>query len=379
MTLVLESRLGEGGLLRRVEAACRLTRPRLQIVWAILLTWVPISVLSLTAQLRSGAREPLFYQAAMHVRLLVAIPMLLVLDHVFPEVCRHVLELLTGQDFIPQDDQFRFDRALRKAVRSTDSMLPELVLAALGGIVGVLTLQGRLPVSGFALRAPVSPAQTWYALVDVPLFKFLLWRSLWRWFIWMSVLFRLSRLKLSLVPTHPDRCGGIAFIRLPSVDYCAMLLFAMTAVLCTEWGAHFEIGTSLAGFKPILIVYGALATLVAFGPLLFFCPMLYKARRDGLIEVARMATQAGRRFHQRWIEGRDRSGRSYGFEVQGLAATVHSYRETVEKMRVVMFDRNDMIKLLVATLVPTLPMLVTRVPREDWMQLLSLFTGGWFG
>ncbi|MFT3922917.1 MAG: hypothetical protein QM778_10315 [Myxococcales bacterium] len=377
--LVLEYRLGEGGLLRRVEAVCRLTQTRSQLVWAFMLTWVPISLLSVAREFATGQREPLFYHAAMHVRLLVAVPMLLVLDHVFPKVCRHVLELLMQHGFVPPESQPRFECALRAAVRLTDSMLPEVLLALLGATVGVFSLLGHIPVNGFVLHAPLTPAQTWYALVDVPLFQFLLWRSLWRWLVWMRVLVSLSRLKLALVPTHPDRCGGIAFLRLPSVDYCAMLLFAATSVLCTEWGSRIDLGGSLSSFKPLLALFGTLATLVAFGPLLLFSPLLYKARREGLIEVSGMAAEAGRRFHRRWIEGRGCGSRAFGLEVQGLAATVSSYRETVEKMRVVMFDKRDMIKLLVATLLPLVPVMVTRVPKEDWLQLLSLFTGGWVG
>lgn len=375
----LEYRLGEGGLLRRMEGVCRLTHVRAQIAAAVLVTWLPIVSLSLLVEARSGAREPLFYQPAMHVRLLVALPILLILDHVFPKVCRHALELLTGQSFVPPQTLPRLENALRRAVRATDSPMPEAFLALVSVGVGIATFLGHLPLIGFTHPQPLSPAQVWYALVDLPLFQFLLWRSLWRWMIWIRVLYHLSRLDLRLVPTHPDRCGGIAFLRLPSMDYCALLLFAVASVLCAEWGAYFRVDDSLASFKPLILAFGTLATLIAFGPLLSFGPLLYRARRAGLLEVSTMATAASRRFHQRWIEGGDRSGRSFGFDVQSLAATVQTYRETVEQMRVVMFDKKDLIKLLTATLLPAVPIIVLRVPRENWLQLLSLFTGGFVG
>jgi hypothetical protein len=376
---LLEYRLGEGGLLRRVEAACHLTRVRSQIVWAVLVTYVPIALLSLLVEARTGVREPLFYHAAVHVRLLVAVPILLTLDHVFPKICRKVLELLIEQDFIPLDALPRFERTLRTAVRSTDSALPELILALFAATVGIATVMGHVPVIGFTHRTPLSPAQVWYALLDVPLFQFLLWRSLWRWVVWARVLFNLARIPLQLVCTHPDRCGGIAFLRLPSIDYCAMLLFAASSVVCSEWGSYFEFGSSLATFKPLLIVFGAFATLLAFGPLLLFGPLLAHVRRAGLLEVGGVATDESRRFHRRWIEGKDRGGRNFGVEVQGLAAAAQTYRETVEQMRVVMFGKGDMITLLVATLLPSIPVIVMRVPKEDWLHLLSLLTGGFMG
>jgi hypothetical protein len=379
ITQRLEYRLGEGGLLRRLEGAVRLTHVRAQIAAAVLLTWLPIVSFSLLVEARGGAREPLFYQPAMHVRLLVAMPILLILDHVFPKVCRQVLELLTGQDFVPPQTLTRLEKALRKAGRATDSPVPEALLALLSVGVGVATYLGYLPLIGFTHQKPLSPAQVWYALVDMPLFQFLLWRSLWRWLIWIRVLYHLSRLDLRLVPTHPDRCGGIAFLRLPSIDYCALLLFAAASVLCAEWSVYLQVGDSLSSFKPLILAFGTLATLVAFGPLLSFSPLLYRTRRAGLLEASNMATAASRRFQQRWIHGEDHGGRSFGFDVQSLAATVQAYRETVEQMRVVMFDKKDLLKLLTATLLPSVPILVRRVPTENWLQLLSLFTGGFVG
>jgi hypothetical protein len=121
---LLECRLGEGGLLRRLEAACRLTRLRSQLVFAVLVTWLPMTLLSLLDQASTGVPEPLFYDAAMHVRLLVAVPVLLVLDQLFPKVCRDVMELLTSQGFIAPSQCARFERLLARAVRTTDSMLP---------------------------------------------------------------------------------------------------------------------------------------------------------------------------------------------------------------------------------------------------------------
>src|SRR5690606_4354971 len=108
--------------------------------------------------------------------------------------------------------------------------IPEalLVLFALG--VGVAALGGHLPIRGLSrgelARGDLAPDQIWYALTDLPLFQFLLWRSVWRWAIWVGILVGCSRIELDLVPTHPDRCGGIRVLNLPSIGYCAMLLFA---------------------------------------------------------------------------------------------------------------------------------------------------------
>ncbi|MDQ3363809.1 MAG: hypothetical protein M3680_00050 [Myxococcota bacterium] len=100
------------------------------------------------------------------------------------------------------------------------------------------------------------------------MFEFLLFRSLWRWAIWVRVLGGLARIDLD--PMHPDRRGGIAFLRLPSIGYCAMLLFTVASVLCAEWHDLAFFGVTLVSFAPLLVLFAAVGTLVAFGPLLLF-------------------------------------------------------------------------------------------------------------
>ena len=58
----------------------------------------------------------------------------------------------------------------------------------------------------------LSMAGWWHALVSVPMFQFLLLRWYFRVFIWARFLWRMSRINLKLVPTHPDRVGGLGFL-----------------------------------------------------------------------------------------------------------------------------------------------------------------------
>jgi hypothetical protein len=370
-----EFRIGEGGLLRRFETVLRLTSLRRQIATAVAITWVPLMLLGFVSEWISGHPEPLLRDLSMHVRLLVAAPMFLLLDQQFPLVCRRMLEQVVDQSFVPEDAQPRFDRMLRGVTRLADSSLPELLLAALGVALGLGAFFGFLPVSGITRSTGLTAAQLWYALTDWPFFQFLLWRSLWRWGIWVRILIGLSRIDLNLVPTHPDRRGGISFFRYPSIDYCAILLFAISSVLCAEWRGRYFLGTTLASFKPLLAMFGAVATLIAFGPLLFFSPQLFRARRQGLVECDGFATTHNRRFQREWIDESDSEGR-VSRNTQQLAAAVEIYRETVFQLRLVLFYGRDVVILLVATLLPVFPVMLIRVPPEDWQGLLGLLTGG---
>src|SRR5204863_3174377 len=76
----------------------------------------------------------------------------------------------------------------------------------------------------------LSLAGVWYGFVSMPIFQFLLFRWYFRLLIWMRFLWQISRIELSLVPTHPDRVGGLGF--LSQTVYAFMpVLFAHGALL----------------------------------------------------------------------------------------------------------------------------------------------------
>lgn len=363
--------IGEGGLLRRLEARCHLTKLPRQILWVILATWVPI--VALGAFDRWG--DPVMRDLGVHVRLLVAAPVLLYLDLQFPKVCRRTVLQLVQQEFIPEAEQPKLTRTLRVATRLADSRLPELVLAVVGIGLSVASFLRLVLFSGIARRAVVTPAQLWYAIVALPLFEFLLLRSLWRWAIWVRVLVGLARLDLDLEPTHPDCRGGIAFLRLPAVEYCAMLLFAVSSVVCATWHGRFTFGATVVSFAPLLLLFAIIGTLVAFGPLLLFVPHLGRARRAGLVDIGGLAAKLGRRFRRRWIRGELPTDADASVDAEALAAVGSSYRDSVHQLRTLLFDVRDLVILSVATLIPVVPVMLVRIPREDWVKMAELIGG----
>jgi len=58
----------------------------------------------------------------------------------------------------------------------------------------------------------LSLAGWWYGYVSLPIFQFLLVRWYFRLFIWTRFLWQVSRIDLQLIPTHPDRVGGVGFL-----------------------------------------------------------------------------------------------------------------------------------------------------------------------
>jgi hypothetical protein len=296
----------------------------------------------------------------------------------FPRGCRVILAQLVFKSFIPPDAEPTFQRLMRSASRLANSWVPEALLMTVSVGLGIAALAGLVPASGIPARGERTPAELWYTLTDWPFVQFLLWRSLWRWIIWVRILFGLSRIRLALVPTHPDKRAGISFLRLPSVGYCAFLLFAVASMLCAEWGEKLTLSASLTGFAPLLALFAGVGALLAFGPLLAFAPMLFLARRQGIIDCGGRACDDGRRFQRRVLESREEDAPVAAAEMSALADVGAVYREAVDRLQIVLVDRRDLIGLLIATLLPVVPMMAWRVPLDDWRELASMLTGGRF-
>ncbi len=361
--------IGEGGPLRRFEARIHLTRPLAQIVTVLTVTWLPIMLLAAVTRLATGEPVRIVHDSAMHVRLLVATPLLLFLDRVFPSACTYVADRLLRDGYIQPADRPRFDELLARIRRLCEAGLPELSLAVTALVLGAATLFVTTSTYGLVLRAGLTAADWWFALLALPLFEFLIFRSLWRWAIWLRFLAGLSRLKLDLDPMHPDRRAGISFLRKPSLAYCSMVLFAISAVLSAAWVDRFRFET-LSSFLPLLLVLAGGAVIVAFGPLLLFSFQLQRAKTEALDALGGLAVRNGRWFRDRWMDSAGGEAVASN-DVQSLSAIASTYRETVKQIPIVLFEKKDLLLVLLATLLPVVPTMLVRIPHDEWMLMAS--------
>jgi hypothetical protein len=207
--------------------------------------------------------------------------------------------------------------------------------------------------------------------VSLPLFQFLLLRWYFRLAIWARFLWQVARIALRLVPTHPDRVGGLGF--LANTVYAFLPLAVAHGALLAGMIANriFYLGATLPAFKVEIAVLLLFLLGVVLGPLLVFAPQLAEAKRTGTREYGTLAQRYVRAFDAKWLRGGAPAEEPLvgSADIQSLADLANSF-EVVRTMRLAPVTKEAVLQLAAATLLPVLPLALTMMSLEDLLQKL---------
>src|SRR6201987_3577853 len=239
--------------------------------------WLPLLLLSvLSTSDGSVGRLSFFHDVEVHVRFLIALPVLVAAEVIVHARIRPVVRRFIERRIVLPQDLPRFDRAIESAIRLRNSVLTELGLFLIVYTFGLLLWQSRVPIlapTWYALsggRWHLTPAGYWYVFVSIPILQFILLRWYMRFIIWFRFLWQVSRLDLNLVSTHPDRCGGLAFLGKSAYAF-GPILFAQGAMLAgVVAGRVLYRGESLPSFKLQIGGFIAFFVFAILGPLVMF-------------------------------------------------------------------------------------------------------------
>src|SRR5262245_30014790 len=345
-------------------------RVQLGLVLAAI-TWLPLLVLN-TVHGGMDTAVSFTWSLGTHTRFLVAIPLFLAAEATFGGRAREALGQIVDSKLVRPTDARSFAAILADAMRWRDSVLVEVALVAvtIGLILG--GVRGDLPVDVSSWRVTAAgtegrftPAGWWYAVVSLPVFQFLLWRWCWRLLVWWVLLWRVARLDLQLVPTHPDLAGGLGGLGVAHTDL-APLNFGVSAMLVASYAEDLLFG----GVKlqtlvlPLTgIVLGM--TALALTPLVFFAPRLLTVKQRGLLDYGLLAATYTQEFDAKWVRrGVPPEEPLIGTaDLQSLADLGNSF-EVIRSMRLVPFALYQAFLLAGAAAVPMLPLFLTVFPLD---------------
>ena len=219
-----------------------------RVIAFIVVTWLPLLVLTLAGgRALGGATVPFLFDFDVHIRFLLALPLLIGAELIVHRRMRVTVSQFTDRGLVAPEDGPRFFGIIAAAMRLRNSAAIELAL-----IVGAIALYWAWRESmslhvgswyvavGPAGDERLTVAGWWYAFVSLGLFRFVFLRWYFRLIVWYIFLWRVSRLPLRLNPLHPDRAGGLGFIGQSALAFTPVLV-AHTVVLAGVIGGR--IGT----------------------------------------------------------------------------------------------------------------------------------------
>ena len=338
----------------------------------VAVSWLPIMIwAAMTGHLDPSAQDDsLMRHLGVHIRCLIGIPMLILSEPLAERVMRIVVGNFVVSGLIREEDHSAFARMVRSVERLRDSKVAWMLILALTALTTVLSRRAWLTEDADALVWGVSPSVldfggTWALYVVRPLFLFLLLSWLWRLILTWILFRRISRMDLQLVPSHPDKVGGIGFVRLHSIAF-SLVVFAVSAVACASVGHQMLVHQGrLEQFQGLLILLVVLLVGLFMSPLTAFAARLRRTSIRAQFEYGTLAGRHVRALHRRWVDGKVLEDDILSAPEIGPAADVATLYGMGTSMQVMPAGKMQIASILVPALVPVLFVVSLEIPIRD--------------
>jgi len=306
------------------------------------------------------------------------IPLFFLCESWFDPQSKAFVRLLGSSGLVPEGELPGLKSAIARTHRLRDSWLAEAILllvalllpwiaAQWGGVDTVVTRASSLAPSDGALGW----FSWWFLMVCLVLFRFLMFRWLWRLGLWGYFLWRVAKLDLDLVPTHPDGVAGLGYLEIVHAHFTPLIL-ALSVIPSAMVADGIASGAiTIEAMTPSLAWILILDAVLFIGPLFLFTPKLWACRMKGSRDYTELGAHYVRDFDRKWIKQNSPPGEPLlgTPDLQSLADLAGSVA-IVRTMRWAPVSLRLIGTLVGAALLPILPLLLIQYPAGDLVQRL---------
>ena len=347
---------------------------RRAVFWG-LLAWLPIAVwAAATGRAVGEGGESLLAHYGVTLRLLVAIPLMIVAEAMLLGAVRRIAPRFVDSGLCTGDPRTLHETAVSLA-RLRDRVHP-WVLGVGAGAAWIAALRATGADAGLAHDIAWAAegggfGAAWYLWVGRPIFVACACVWLWRAVLLAFALHRLVSLGMTLIPSHPDRLGGMGFLD-GLFGALGLVAFAMSAVIAGGW-AHDVVhhGTDVMSLKVPMIASVVLLTAVFLAPMLVLAGPMGRARKRALLEYGGLLARHGSALHRRWILGQKLEEPSLEAPEIGAAADAAHLYDSVGKMQTVPLRPATVAAVAVPAAMPMLAVLAIQVPIGDLLKAIA--------
>jgi hypothetical protein len=351
----------------------------------VALTWLPLAILCILEGTAWGntVTTPFFRDISVAARFLVALPIFIVATMVVDRRLAWAVNSFVDLGMISSAQRAAFDAPLNQLAKRRNSVLPEVVLivASFGlawGSGHSHTAETTSSWMAVGNTAPLqrTPAGIWLDLVSMPICMLFILTWLWRILLWADFLRQTARLDLRLLPTHPDRAGGLGFLG-EAQQIFGIVLAPVGVMVAARMAVLVQQGAwSLDAAKTPIAAMLVLGLLIAFGPLLAFAPKLARLRREGIEVYGGLAQDYVREFDRKWVrgEGGKKEEMLGTGDIQSLADIGNSF-SVIREMKVLPIEMRHVVAVVALMYLPMIPIIATVVPIQKMVSgLINIVT-----
>lgn len=373
-----------GGPLYQLLMRLHLTTPALdqlkrRIIVITLFAWLPLLLLSIyDHKAWSGTGVPFLYDIATQVRFLIALPLLIASELIVHQQLRGKVAQFLDRGIITGKSVPKFKKIIDSATQLRNSVSMEILLlffVFIGGhfIFDSLSVVEQMEQGAGSWLGLTNNESShlnitgyWYVFVSRPIFQFIVYRWYFRIFIWARFLWQTSRLELNLLATHPDRACGLGFLSMITIPFGPLVIAHGVLLSGTIAAAIFFTHAKLPDYLLLIVSIVVFLAFILLGPMFFFTPKLMQAKRMAQRDYGVLASKYIEQFDQKWLRGGSSSEKSLigSSDIQSLADLFNSF-QVIQETRSVPFDRKTFLQLVLFTLLPVAPLLLTMIPFTE--------------
>jgi hypothetical protein len=189
---------------------------------------------------------------------------------------------------------------------------------------------------------------------------------MWKWMIWIYVLYQISCMNLQLDATNGDLAAGLGFLAAVPRAFVPVVL-SISTVIGSTWRAQVLAGqqtlSSLTGPAGLLVV---IVLMIFCLPLVLYTPRLQREKREASLKYGALQHLLSLQFRAKWAEHRNEHIEELlGTPDVSSLADISSSFKNVEEMKGFPFQKGTAISLLAALALPMIPVVTTQIPFKE--------------
>lgn len=339
-------------------------RPLLKILLFLLCFWLPVLLLAVVDSFFGYGNEwmKLTSDPTFQIRFLWVLP----LFYFFPASTDRIVDTIivhfSEGRLIPEEDKDDYWSIIEETRWLNERSFIKWAILGIAYAIGLYL--------SFAVHEKLSLSEMWLYFISYPFFYFTMFILLFRMLLWWRLLFKVSKLNLSLTPSHGDRAGGLSFLSLSIRAFTLPVLAISSSVVAGAFKEPAEVIT-LEYLRVSLGIFCTLFFIIFIGPLFFFFRHMQRAKDRGIISYGSLTMKQIRRLESKWIEKKNDDELLVAPDFSS-ACDASGLVNNISEMRLLPFQVKELIVFFIAAIFPFAPLFARKV---SWTGLFERLLG----